>query len=124
MSNVLAFVCLGLIVVTFTSAVNIDVPDPPGRPVVIDIRADRCTISYEAPLSDGGSKITGYLIESRKEWHPVWQRAGVTSELQFTLVNLEPGTSIKFRVRASNAAGLSAPSETSDFITLMDPHGH
>lgn len=39
------------------------VPDPPGRPQVIDWDTSNATLQWERPVHDGGSKIQGYKIE-------------------------------------------------------------
>lgn len=41
------------------------VPDPPGRPQVIDWDTSNATLQWERPVHDGGSKIQGYKIEIR-----------------------------------------------------------
>lgn len=115
--------CLSLIVAMIICTgmkISITVPDPPGIPWIERVDASSCTITYSAPQNDGGSSITGYLIEMREEWWSVWERKGVTSELRFRVVGLEEGDRVKFRVRAGNAAGLSEPSEPSDFITIRN----
>ena len=40
-------------------------PDPPQNPVVSDVDSASATLSYDVPLNDGGSPITGYIIERR-----------------------------------------------------------
>lgn len=111
---------LSLFLVTVVYAV-VKVPSPLGRPEVFNIQATECTIRYEKLHNQGSTLITGYLIESKEEWGFLWEERGVTSELQYRMINFTPVTHIKFRVSAGNAAGLSAPSEASDYITLMDP---
>jgi hypothetical protein len=41
------------------------VPDAPGRPRIADSDQSSVTISWERPLSDGGSRIQGYRVEYR-----------------------------------------------------------
>lgn len=61
------FVSLGLITtLVFTSAsLHIDVPGPPGRPVITDINRHGCTITWAPPRYDGGSRVTKYQVEYR-----------------------------------------------------------
>ncbi|CAF4610984.1 unnamed protein product, partial [Rotaria magnacalcarata] len=39
--------------------------DAPDQPKVDKITKDSVTLSWKKPLNDGGSKITGYIIEQR-----------------------------------------------------------
>ena len=55
-----------------------DTPDAPGKPVVEDVDADSVTLSWTKPRSDGGDKITGYVIEAKEKgtdkWKPLNER--------------------------------------------------
>lgn len=108
--------CLGL-GFTVTRA-PFEEPGPPGIPVVIDIQADECTIKYEKPKRDGGSPITGYLIESQEKWSFRWIDRGATSLLEHKIANLREGTDIRFRVKASNAAGFGPASDPCNYVTI------
>ena len=116
---------LGLTVSIIVFAITSSVPSPPGRPTVIDIQADRCTIKYEAPLNDGGSSIIGYIIERREEWKDEWIRCNkqLCTSLRYTDTGLTGNMVVKYRVSAENKTGRSAPSRASDFVTIMDPYG-
>ena len=50
-----------------------DPPDPPGKPVVEDVDADSVTLSWSKPLSDGGNKINGYVVEAREKGTDKWK---------------------------------------------------
>jgi len=39
--------------------------DAPDQPKVEKVTKDSVTLSWKKPLNDGGSKITGYIIEKR-----------------------------------------------------------
>ena len=41
----------------------IDVPEQPGKPTIEGHGSDYCDLSWKIPSSDGGSKITKYIIE-------------------------------------------------------------
>ncbi|AZS31284.1 MAG: fibronectin type III domain-containing protein [Butyricimonas faecalis] len=122
----LLFICLGLIAtIVFTSAVMmVSPPDPPGRPQAVDVQRDRCKIKYAAPRYDGGSSITGYIIErkykSSDNWYKVSGKDNPT-DLEYTIDGLVEGSEMQFRVRAVNAEGLSDPSKPSDMIMIEDP---
>lgn len=122
----LLFICLGLIAtIVFTSAVMIaSPPDPPGKPQAIDVQRDRCKIKYAAPRYDGGSPITGYIIEQKYKSSNNWYKVSGKDNppgLEYTIDGLVEGSEVQFRVRAVNAEGPSEPSKPSDMITIEDP---
>nr|XP_006823015.1 PREDICTED: titin-like [Saccoglossus kowalevskii] len=92
-----------------------DVPDSPGTPKVSDINSTHMTLTWTAPLSDGGSEITGYFIEKREGYMPKWIRVNniTVSELTFQVDNLTEGNEYTFQVTAENKAGPGKPSEPS-----------
>jgi titin len=89
----------------------------PGSPTT---SPDVVTIRWERPTSDGGSPITGYLVEHRRTGSPHWVRATLTlvSLNELSLSGLEPGWRYQFRVIAENYLGKSEPSELSDPLTV------
>ena len=42
-----------------------DVPGAPGAPRSLDTSEDSITLSWQRPRHDGGSNITGYVLEKR-----------------------------------------------------------
>ncbi len=98
-----------------------DVPDPPTDLTVVDYDADSAQLKWNPPGYDGGSEITGYVIEKKTkfgDWEKAYEVPG--SHTKCTVPNLIEGTTYEFRVRAVNAAGYSLPSNTSDPITCKD----
>ena len=45
-----------------------------GKPVMVDVDVDHFDLKWEAPKNDGGSRITGYQIESRLWKDTAWFR--------------------------------------------------
>lgn len=96
-----------------------DEPDAPGTPEATDWDKDHVDLRWTPPTKDGGSPITGYVIEKREKGSPRWTKAGETKgpDCKGRAENLEEGVTYEFRVRAVNAAGPGQPSEASKPIT-------
>lgn len=92
-----------------------DEPGKPGTPEVIDYDRDFVELQWKRPDEDGGSPITGYIIEKRDKYSPTWEKcAEVDGDTNRGKVNdLVEGTQYEFRVRAVNKAGPGEPSEAS-----------
>jgi len=90
-------------------------PSPPGKPQHYDLAEDAVTMGWTMPLSDGGSQITGYLIE-RRHTGGKWIRVNKTpcKDLRYRVLGLFEGSEYEFRVFAENIAGYSGPSPISD----------
>lgn len=111
--------CIGLIIATVTVTANqFDTPGKPGKPEIIGVTSNSCEIRYTAPEHDGGSAILGYLIEVQEKGNPGWEKAnfGYIKELECTITGGVEGHEVRFRVYAANKAGLSYPSDVSEFI--------
>jgi fibro-slime domain-containing protein/RHS repeat-associated protein len=84
----------------------------PGAPQAVAAVAGNgiATVTWTAPAADGGSPVTGYIVQPLPDGAPVAVGAATTTA---TLSGLDNGTSYAFLVRATNAVGLgpdSAPS--------------
>ncbi|CAG9858182.1 unnamed protein product [Phyllotreta striolata] len=98
-------------------------PYAPGKPHLVpdaEPAPDLVTIRWSKPISDGGSPISGYLVEHRRSGSPHWVRAAphLVPLPELTVTGLEPGWRYQFRVSAQNAVGLSDPSDLSELITV------
>lgn len=107
-------------VVTWKSAER---PSPPGRPVLIPLseqQPDVVNLRWERPKLDGGSPITGYVVEHRRMGSPHWVRATPVAvpQCEVSISGLEPGWRYQFRVFAENIVGRSDPSDLSDALTV------
>uniref|UniRef100_A0A8D2NTC3 Titin n=1 Tax=Zosterops lateralis melanops TaxID=1220523 RepID=A0A8D2NTC3_ZOSLA len=97
--------------------------DPPGRPEAIVVTRSNITLKWKKPEYDGGSKITGYIVEKKELPDGRWMKASFTNvlETEFTVSGLVENQRYEFRVIARNAAGcLSEPSESTGPITARD----
>ncbi|XP_025833492.1 twitchin isoform X4 [Agrilus planipennis] len=95
-----------------------DEPGPPGTPEVTDWDKDHVDLKWTPPIKDGGSPITGYIIEKREKGSPKWTKAAEVGphETKGTADNLDEGVEYEFRVRAVNAAGPGEPSQASKSV--------
>ncbi len=115
------FICLCLMTVTLISATVCRPPGPPGKPEIVDVGKDWCTIEYTAPDDNGGCAITGYRIGYRYE-RGLWKLAPFKvkpTSLRVKVTSLEEGKRVEFRVSAINDAGEGAPSDPSEMVLLQ-----
>uniref|UniRef100_A0A8C1MVC3 Titin n=1 Tax=Cyprinus carpio TaxID=7962 RepID=A0A8C1MVC3_CYPCA len=90
-------------------------PSPPAKPKIIDSSKTSITLSWNKPLFDGGSPVTGYMVEYRNTTDDDWT-LGVsnTKSTEFTVVGLTSGAEYVFVVRSINKIGPSEPSPETD----------
>ena len=69
-------------------------------------------LSWGSPASNGGSVVTGYVLESSTDAGATWNTAATTTAAYRSarIARLLGGVSYSFRVRAVNAVGSSLPS--------------
>jgi hypothetical protein len=96
-----------------------DEPGAPGRPEATDWDKDRVELKWTPPMNDGGSPVTGYVIEKREKGSPRWIKAVEIAgpECKGKVDNLDEGVEYEFRVRAINEAGPGEASDASKPIT-------
>uniref|UniRef100_A0A8C3BKU5 Titin n=1 Tax=Cairina moschata TaxID=8855 RepID=A0A8C3BKU5_CAIMO len=87
-------------------------PGPPGNPRVLDSSRSSITIAWNKPIYDGGSEITGYMVEialpEEDEWKIVTPPIGLKAT-SFTITDLKENQEYKIRIYAMNAEGLGEP---------------
>ena len=96
---------------------------PPGKPTGLTANAvgrDRINLSWTAPSMDGGSAITGYLVESSADgsmgWTDLVAGTGSTTT-SYSHTGLRPNTTLYYRVSAINVEGTSDASDTANATT-------
>src|SRR5262249_43503193 len=78
------------------------------------------SISWAAPANDGGAAIQSYKVEVLDGSSAVIKTVTVSAPATSVLVTgLTPGTVVRFRVSAINAAGTSVASTTSNAVTVI-----
>jgi hypothetical protein len=95
-----------------TSSEPITLPDVPGAPTEVKATADvlSARVSWEAPAQEGGSAITGYIVEVQ----PTGTRVRVAANPREATVSELPSTgTYTFTVSATNGVGTGAVSSAS-----------
>uniref|UniRef100_A0A8C9S0T9 Titin-like n=1 Tax=Scleropages formosus TaxID=113540 RepID=A0A8C9S0T9_SCLFO len=99
------------------------IPSTPLRVEIANVSSEAMTICWEKPDSDGGSKISSYIIERREKSSMRWVRINKkpVTDNTFRATNLRAECEYEYRVFAENAAGLSPPSDPSPLTKAQDP---
>ena len=88
----------------------------PSAPTIVYVEATSSTsisVQWNASKKDGGSPITGYVVEYRPTSNPSFETQVVARDVfSTTLDGLTPLTEYDVRVRGENAVGRSVPSAT------------
>jgi titin len=90
-------------------------PDPPRNLSITGVSESTADLKWEEPELDGGSAITGYVIEMRASNKKTWTKVDTSESLEFTITKLAEGTEYVFRVAAQNAVGVG------EFVELQKP---
>ena len=107
---------------------SISSTDPPGAPKmpkVSDVDATEMTVTWSPPESDGGSPVTGYIIEKKVKTATRWSKVNKEPVPETTLrvQELIQGEKYMFRVAAVNNAGQGPFSEMSKPVVAKPPYG-
>ncbi|XP_044317905.1 titin isoform X3 [Drosophila rhopaloa] len=96
-------------------------PEPPSGQPSVSLGPDRVAVAWCGPPYDGGCMITGFIIEMQtiggdsETWTQVTR---VVDTLAYTVKNLRPQLQYRFRVRAENIHGRSAPGQASELVQI------
>lgn len=83
------------------------------------------SLAWEEPLTDGGSKIIGYVVERRDVKRKTWVLATDRADsCEFTVTGLQKGgVEYLFRVSARNRVGTGEPVETDNPVEARSKYG-
>lgn len=60
-----------------SNSVNIkhpfNIPGPPGQPLVTDVTKYSASLKWNEPVKDGGSAVTGYILEHKDKASALWK---------------------------------------------------
>lgn len=103
----------------------LDVPSEPKNARITKVNKDCIFVAWDRPDSDGGSPITGYLIERKERNSLLWVKANDTAvrSTEYPCVGLIEGLEYAFRIYALNRAGASKPSKPTEIVTARTPVG-
>lgn len=92
---------------------------------VIDVQRNSISIKWKPPTDDGGSPVTGYIVEKREENKSYWSKVDKVDAqtTQLCCSKLIEKTAYHFRVIAQNNIGDSVPLETEGTTLAKSPFG-
>ncbi|KAL1780292.1 obscurin, partial [Sigmodon hispidus] len=97
-------------------------PDPPEDAEVVGRSGHSVTLSWVAPMSDGGGGLCGYRVEMKEASTGQWQ---LCHELvpgpECVVDGLVPGETYRFRVAAVGPAGAGEPVHLPQMVKLAEP---
>lgn len=101
------------------------VPDPPHTLVASNITKTEATITWQPPVNDGGTPLTGYHVERCSDNSARWvrQTRQPITETTYYTDNLMQGTEYQYRAVALNKRGESVPSEPTESFIAELPYG-
>src|SRR5207249_7828442 len=103
------------------SARTLVAPSPPIGLTATTASSSQIDLSWTAPADNGGSAITGYMIERSANGGSTWttmvSNSGSTATT-YSDTGLAAGTTYTYRVSAINSIGTSPPSNTASATTL------
>lgn len=107
-------------IVSFT-----DLPGPPENVHTTDVSKKNVSLTWEPPLSDGGTPIIGYLVEQKQTSSTRWVQLTKSPipELTYDVTDVIENQEYEFRVSAKNAEGVGPPSATCGPVKAKDAFG-
>ena len=98
-----------------------EVPGAPEKLAVAETLKSSIKLTWAAPSNDGGTPVTGYLIERCLADSTRWIRVGKSTETSYTDKEVVEDTQYMYRVIAENKVGPGPPCEPTPPVTAKDP---
>jgi titin len=100
--------------ISFVAKDPFTVPGKPDAPEVETIDASgSASLTLRAPADDGGTPVTGYVIEIRRCTNTKWTQVAESDTCDVIVPQLPVEVEVEFRIAAVNKAGRGAPSDPS-----------
>uniref|UniRef100_A0A4W3GFB3 Immunoglobulin like and fibronectin type III domain containing 1, tandem duplicate 3 n=1 Tax=Callorhinchus milii TaxID=7868 RepID=A0A4W3GFB3_CALMI len=92
-------------------------------PKIVTSSSKAIKLSWAAPRSSGGLRLTGYFIEKRKKGSNIWNTINEEPipDLQWIVTDVVAGQEYEFRVIAVNSSGRGEPSGESESVFAREP---
>lgn len=90
---------------------------------ISDVTKDGCKVAWRPPKDDGGSEITGYVVEKKDAETGKWVPVGETINPHLRADKLIEGHEYNFRVKAVNKEGESPWLFGKEPIVAKNPFG-
>lgn len=93
--------------------------------MVTDTTRTSVSLAWSPPEEEGGSVVTGYLIEMQKVDQVEWTMCNTTpiKICEYTLTHMPQGAEYRFRVMACNAGGPGEPVEIPGIVKVTEMLG-
>ena len=103
----------------------LDVPGAPRNLQPTEVSKSSVTLTWEVPEQDGGSPVTGYVVERRQTTATRWTKAHkqTVTDTTFTATDLLEMAEYEFRVAAENVTGIGKPCQPVGPILTKSPFG-
>ena len=110
---------------SFFHFLHADVPKSPVDLRIKEKTRDTVVITWQPPTDDGGSAVTGYVIEKREAKRATYTNAGSVNadKRSFELTRLTEGTEYMIRVAAKNEIGTGEFAELGSPVIPKSAHG-
>lgn len=102
-----------------------DTPAPPSMPRITDTTKHSISMTWTRPMYDGGSDVTGYVVEILEEGSEQWYRATAKAlkTNEYVAAGLAANKKYRFRVAAINSNGTGEFSEPSAEVEPLERIG-
>ena len=98
-----------------TTVVILDKPGAPENFKVVALSEQTVDLRWQPPSDDGGSLISGYVLERRDPGRSMWHKDGTPEDTDYIAIGLTEGQRYNFRVAAQNDVGVG------EFVELLNP---